>query len=554
MLSRTCLNARTAFRWLGFGIALMLLLGTPLVGCIQAPTPAPPLPSPTQPVGPQPGGRLVYGTWQAPDTMDIQTTILQLVIAISENIYDPLVRLDPKDNVSILPGLAEKWEVSSDYTEYTFHLRKDVKFHDGTPFNAEAVKKTFERITNPETKAFLTLTALGPYKSSEVLDEYTVKVTFSKPYGAFLNLLTEPLLAPISPAAVEKYGPEFADHPTGTGPFMLKEYVKNQHITLVRNPDYQWGPSFFHQGPAYLEEVTWVFLPENATRVAALEKGEVMMIDRVPPDDLARLKQDPRFKSILQDLAGAPWIMVLNVKKSPTDELAVRQAIEYAIDRQAIVDLIYSGTNVPHFSPLEKRTLGYDPSIDKIYSYDPEKAMKILDDAGWKTGADGIREKDGQKLQLIWIDWPASGIMEDGQGPVFQAQLKAVGMDVKFESYDVGTAIGAWSEGKHNIGEPFFYWNDPSVLRFLVGTGSGLNWVHSSDPELDAILEKAEAAGDPAQRKPLYVEAQRRVMEQAYLVPTFGKSLVLVFDKRLNGFAFSPTGYPIYTDLYLAND
>ena len=115
-----------------------------------------------------PGGKLLYGTWQAPDTMDVQTTGLQIVIAMAENIFDPLIRLDPTDNTKYLPGLAESWEVSPDNKEFTFNLRKDVKFHDGTPFNAEAVKKTFERIMDPETGAFLTITALGPYESTEV--------------------------------------------------------------------------------------------------------------------------------------------------------------------------------------------------------------------------------------------------------------------------------------------------------------------------------------------------------------------------------------------------
>lgn len=511
---------------------------------------APPPTGPSEAQAPacKPGGKLIYGTWQAPDTMDIQTTILQIVIAMAQNLYDPLIRLDPTDNTRYLPGLAERWEISPDNKEFTFYLRKDVKFHDGTPFNAEAVKKSFERIIDPETKAFLALTALGPYESTEVIDEYTVRVKFSKPYGAFINLLTEPLLAPISPTAVEKWGPEYADHPTGTGPYMLGEYVKNDHLTLVRNPDYNWGPSFFHQGAAYLDEITWVFLPENATRVAALERGEVNLIDRVPPDDLARLRQEDKYKTLVQGLAGAPWIFVVNVTKPPTDELAVRQALAYGLNRQAIIDLVYKGTNEPHFSPLEKRTLGYDPSVDTVMPEDRELAKKVLDEAGWKVGADGIRERDGKKLELIWIDWPGSGIMEDGQGPVFQAQWREIGIDIKFESYDVGTAIGAWNEGRHNLGEPFFYWHDPNILRFLVGTGSGLNWTKVSDPELDKILEEAEASADPAQRKPLYVEAQKRILQNGYLIPTFGKSLVLAMDKNIEGIAFSPTGYPIWFD------
>ena len=553
-----------AFRLLGLIVILAMLAGCAQATLAPVPTEAP-KPAPTEAAqaaptaAPEPteapmaaacapGGKLLYGTWQAPDTMDVQTTGLQIVIAMAENIFDPLIRLDPTDNTKYLPGLAESWEVSPDNKEFTFNLRKDVKFHDGTPFNAEAVKKTFDRIMDPETGTFLTITAMGPYESTEVVDEYTAKVKFSKPYGAFINLLTEPLLAPISPTAVEKWGPEYADHPTGTGPYMLGEYVQNDHLTLVRNPDYKWGPSFFHEGAGYLDEIKWVFLPENATRVAAFEKGEVNMIDRVPPDELKRLKENPAYTTVLQGLAGAPWIFVVNTAKPPTDELAVRQALAYGLNRQAIIDLVYSGTNEVHMAPLEKRTLGYDPSLDTVMPEDLEKAKKVLEDAGWKVGADGIREKDGKKLQLAWLVWPGDGIMEDGQGPVFQAQWKELGVDIKFESYDVGTTLGAWGEGKHNLGEPFFYWNDPTVLRFLVGTGSGLNWTKVSDPALDKILADAEATADPVKRKPLYMEAQKQVLENGYLIPTFGKSLVLAMEKNIDGIAYSPTGYPIWFD------
>jgi peptide/nickel transport system substrate-binding protein len=142
--------------------------------------------------------------------------------------------------------------------------------------------------------------------------------------------------------------------------------------------------------------------------------------------------------------------------------------------------------------------------------------------------------------------------MEDGQGPVFQAQLKAVGIDVKFEEFDVGTAIGAWNEGKHNIGEPFFFWNDPNVLGFLMGTGSGLNWVKSADPKLDAMFDKGNSTTDPAVRKAAYLEAQKYIASQAFVVPTFGKSEVFAFVKNLSGWSWSPTGYPIWDETYYA--
>lgn len=498
------------------------------------------------------GGHIIYGTWQSPDNLDSQVTILQIVLAIGSQIHDPLLRQRPGDP-KIYPGIAERYEVSSDAKEYTFYLRKDVKFHDGTPFNAQAVKFSLDRIVDPETRSAAALGAVGPYDRCEVIDDYTVKVKFKEPFAGFLNMVCTAYVPIVSPAAVKKWGAQYQFHVTGTGPFMLKEYVPDDHVTLVRFPDYNWGPEWGHKGPAYAESLTYKIIPEDLTRISTLKTGETNIVDGVRSHDLPSIEKDPNLKVAITPVAGAPWILLLNYQKFPTSEKAVRVAIEYAIDRESLCNLLYKGTNEPHYSPIEKNTLGYDPEIDKIYRYDPEMAKKILDDAGWKVGPDGIRVKDGKRLSLNWGIWPGGGM--DEPASVVQDQLRQIGMEIIIESADVSTTFGKWNTTNAlNIAMPFYVWADPMFMvswyhsKYIGST----NWAHVNNPELDALLLKAERNPDPKVRAAAYKDAQRWLMENGITVPLFGKSLALAMKKSLTGIEYEITGLPLFHGAYFS--
>jgi peptide/nickel transport system substrate-binding protein len=199
------------------------------------------------------GGTFTYGLDQSPETIDPEVTTYAVTNKININTVDPLIWQAP--DLSYVPGVAEAWEVSEDAKAYTFHLRKDVKFHDGTPVNADAVKFSWDRIMDPETKSKTAIGQMGSFAQAVIVDEFTVRAEFSAPYAPFLDSVSQSYCSPISPTAVAKYGADFAHNLVGTGPFMLKEWVENDHVTLVKNPDYNWAPSIFgHQGPAYLEE------------------------------------------------------------------------------------------------------------------------------------------------------------------------------------------------------------------------------------------------------------------------------------------------------------
>jgi len=225
---------------------------------------------PLAPTAAPKGGKLVMGTDKFPSGLDPHVNSSWDVMRILVSVYDPLVWQDPETG-EILPGLAESWEISDDGLRYTLRLRKDVSFHDGTPFNAEAAKFSLDRILAPETQSQYAKAFLGPTDSIDAVDEYTLRINLKTPSAYLLSGLSQTYVAMVSPAAVERWGSEYQLHQVGTGPFIMKEYVPKDHVTLTRNDKYSWAPSIFeHQGPAYLEEIEWRFMPEEATHLPAL--------------------------------------------------------------------------------------------------------------------------------------------------------------------------------------------------------------------------------------------------------------------------------------------
>ena len=199
---------------------------------------------------------------------------------------------------------------------YTFHLRKDVKFHDGTPLTAEAIKVTFDHIVDPATKSASAATALGPYDHTEVVDDYTAKIVFKEPNAAFLEHGRRRRFSPSSPTALTKYGADYGKNPVGTGMYMFKEWVPDDHVTIVRNPDYAWpSSSFQNQGTSYLDEITFRIIPDAATRVNALKTGEVDMAENLPPQDVTTFQSDSNFQVLNASVTGMPYSIMVNVAK-----------------------------------------------------------------------------------------------------------------------------------------------------------------------------------------------------------------------------------------------
>src|SRR5581483_6545787 len=394
----------------------LLLLAALTIACSAAPAPEPARVPAAD--APRAGGVLTmaFPNAEAGDASSLDPEMVggTYVHSILSTIYDLLVYQDPTDG-SIQPGLAASWEVSPDGLVYTFKLQPNARFHDGNPVTAEAVRFTLERAVDPAYRPNNVASArlMIAYDHTEVVDDLTARVYLKEPQANFLpSVVGRTQLAIVSPRAVERLGVEaFGENPVGTGPFRFVEWVRGDRIVVERNPDYQWGSSIFHQGPAYLDRIVFRFIPEGTTRGAALESGEVNAIDGVPEADQSRLESDSRFEVIKIRKNGSPGRLELNNREGPTAELPVRVAINQAIDREAINRTIYYGVHVPTLNLLEEKMFAFNPNA-KVPGYDPAKAKETLDAAGWVVGPDGIRVKNGQPLRLKALGWAEQRLFE----------------------------------------------------------------------------------------------------------------------------------------------
>ncbi len=352
----------------------------------------------TTAAGPAPkqGGTLTIGIDQEPPTMDPHASPSAITYYITASTAESLLYLD--GDRKIQPHLASSYEVSTDGKSFTFKLNNGVTFQDDTPFNAAAVKWNFDRIVDPNFKAGGALSSLTGYTGTDVVDDATAKVNFKNPFAPFLTYAAGGTLAMVSPTATPKQGADVNTVPVMTGPYKISEYVAKDHCTIEKWAGYKRkAPWMSAAGPGYLDKMIWKFVPEAGTRTTTVESGETQMIDVVAGQDLSPMESNKDLKIMKKPWTGAPRIWLLNVVLAPTDDVAVRQAINYAIDKNAIVNTVFKGLGTPAIAPMTRAMLD-DPTLEAYYPYDQAKAKQILDGAGWK-GDSGIRQKDGKPLE-----------------------------------------------------------------------------------------------------------------------------------------------------------
>jgi peptide/nickel transport system substrate-binding protein len=479
------------------------------------------------------GGTLVYGLgFDLDGTLDPQVTNYDSTIRITLNICEPLVWMPTA--TEFVPGLAESWEISEDGTAYTFHLKQGVTFHDGTPFNAEAVKFTFDRvIANDLITAGATPTAdpvivpgqghdqLGPYDHSEVIDDSTIKVVLKTPFAPFLSGLNG-YLGIVSPTAVRSMGLDaFARAPVGTGPYKFSEWVEADHVTLTKNPDYNWGSSYFaNQGAPYFDEIEFKIIADASVRTGTVTTGETQYIDTIDPLQYEDLSSNSEVVVVKQAQPGSGYVLLLNLsRETPIADPAVRQALHYAIDKDAFNQAAHGGLYEPAASPLMKVTFAYEPETETLFSYDKAKAEQILDAAGWVKNGD-FREKDGQKLALYW---PVQEREPDkSQATFLQGAWREIGVDLTVEVMERGLLRQVIREdNNYDITTMWFSYADPDVLRtiFWSHNQDAFNRAKYNDPDVDSWLEQAYQTNDEAARKELYSKIQMKVIQDGATIP-----------------------------------
>jgi peptide/nickel transport system substrate-binding protein len=486
---------------------------------------------------------LTVGLSQNPETLDPGATGLIGATKVDAQIFDTLIYRFPGSD-DFTPGLATDMTVNAEATEYTFTLRDDVTFHDGTKFDASAVKATFDHIVDPATRSLSAISDLGPYSETQVVDPTTAKVLFSAPYPAFATLVAEPTLGISSPAALEKYGADYGTHPVGTGPFVFESFTSDSEVKLTRNDDYAWGPAEYGDGPPAIEELTFRILSDPSAQTNALSTGEIRLADGMSTQDISNAESDGK-KVDAQPTSGMPYGYLINTTKSPTDDLAVRQAIIHAVDRASIVQTLFDDQYQVATSVVTPATGGYEDAGD-AYSYDPELAGSLLDQAGWTMGSDGKRSKGGQPLTISMIDISDFGF--DGMSPLIQAQLAEVGISADLTNQAFPTVATTYNGGAQNTASWFFSAADPNLVKSVFMCDqipAGFNWAHYCDPATDAAISAADATADPAARLAAFSDIFSTLNDQAVFLPIYDIQSTVVTDD-VDGLLYNIDGYPVY--------
>lgn len=463
----------------------------------------------------------VYGLTLVPSGIDPHIHASSELGIPLRSVYDTLVYREPS-LLTFVPGLAESWDISEDGMLYTFTLRQDVTFHDGTPFNAQAVKLNLERVLSPESASQKAIFLLGPVTRVDVLDDYRVTIALSSPYPPLLDGLSQPYLGMASPAALTEYSAAtYQFHQVGTGPYRFVEYLPGDRLVLERNPDYAWGPKLSaNENKPTLERIVFRFYEDPAARGLALESGEAQVVGELLPTDARRLSEEGLISLSNVGVPGQPLQFMLNTTQSPTDRSSVREALLLATDRIAITQAVYGGFSPVAHGPLSSPTLDYDANLEGRFDNDPLQAQALLNSAEIvDNDGDGWRDIDGEPIVLQVVVPPWGLAPEVAQ--LLESQWETA-LQLKVEVRQVAeyTSLrAAADENTYNAIALNSFGLDPIVLNSFYLTSGFNNWSHVADPELDALLLQASVESDPARRGELYRQVQERIMDRVLMIP-----------------------------------
>ena len=538
--------------WRSRAAALLVLAMTLGVACSQAA----PAATGASAVSAQPkeGGSVRVGLSSDIATLDPAVWVNSWEVQIGHQIYDPLVTLDSKEP-RVKPALAESWQVSTNGLTYTFKLRTGVRFHDGSRFDATAAKANFDRLTSAPAGSLKASDALALSRSVATVtapDDTTLILTLKTPMPSLLTTLHGYLI--VSPTAVAKYGAEYGQHPVGTGPFRVKEWIPKDRLVLERNPDYTWARGgSAHQGRAYLDELTYRFVSDPPARVLALESGDVDVITDVPVQDGGRLAGDARLRLYRGATPGQPLTLFLNVNRGPLADKDVRTAIQQTLDRAGLIQAALFGQRTAAQGLLTSSTPCFSDHRSDLPARDPSAAKATLDRAGWVAGAGGTRAKDGKPLRAELVVFPPYANM----ATAIQGQLREIGVDITPRVMEIPTAVPLLSSGQAEMWISAGANVDPGILERFHSQSIGSAIVSGSitkDPRNDDLLDMASKESDLAKRCALYDEFQRRFLQTGAAYPLYEAALEGGTKATLQGIRLEPAALlsPLFYDVWVA--
>ena len=505
---------------------------------------------------PKPGGQIVFGLPWQPVILNPIVESDGVSYLVNLWLYDSLIRINR--NLQPVPELAESWSVSGDGRTWTLNLKKGVTWHDGQPFTARDVEFTVYTILNPKTKTsrretfsallgFAELTNADAPKSPadlprrpiEIVDPHTLRFHLSRAYAPFL---IESLHLGIMPQHLlegkDVATDEFNNHPIGTGPYKFVSWRRGDRLTFEANPNY-------HGGRPYLDRIILRVVPEETVLLQELRTGGVDFIERVPREAVADIQKNPGFQVEFVDNIG--WSnFAFNLKDPIVSDVRVRQAFAHGVDMPPFLKEVLLGYAKPATGPYPPGTWMYESNV-RTYPYDPERAKALLDQAGWRPGPDGIRTKDGTRLNLRASTFKGHQVGERLL-VVAQQQLKAVGVGVQIEILELATWLKSMNEGTYQV--TMFNWDgsvDPDRYAYVAyHSKGGRNRAKYASEAADRAIEAGRVAVEVAARKAAYSQFQKIVAEDLPYWSVYHYQHIYAYRAGFKGFVSSPVPSDVY--------
>jgi peptide/nickel transport system substrate-binding protein len=448
---------------------------------------------------------------------------------------DTLVSLD-YDMKTIKPGLAETWTVSPDGLTYTFNLRKDVKFCDGKGMKAEDVAYSLKRWINPETKSPVRWRA-GKVENVIAKDDYTVEYKLTSPYSELLYQLTQSFAVVIDKDTVAKLGADFGVKSfNGTGPFCWGEWTPRNEMKIKRHDAYKWGPPIYeNKGPAQVQEIVWKIVPEENTRLAALMTGQSQVTQYIPYSGFRTIRSNPNTRLVESREAFWTYFMGFKIDKPEVNDETLRRAMVMAVDQAAIAKNLYFGEVQPAYSYISQKALDWNPKVDaELIKTNLAEANKILDEAGFKQGADGFRQRNGKKIEPTFYGFTGSTWQKLAEA--VQGDLRKIGIDLKLQLFDATVVWGKLATQEFDMfgmSYPYISAGDALNLYFRSANAPTPNRMNWKDVKTDLLLDRGMAATTDHARTAAYGEVLEQVHRAAVWIPLYHEPMKIGYSAKL---------------------